>query len=339
MKPLPALLASLAILPLNVQASDVGRADQSAQKQIAIDLKSCAKPAWPKESLRNEQTGKVTLEFLIDLDGKVLESKVLQSSGFPLLDMAAQDGLAKCQFTPPPSVGRTQPTRTKMQYVWVLNGKKQSDAELQAEWQRILASAEQGNAADQYRAAGGYLLGRGGIEKDSGNAMRWLHAAAEQSHTQAMEALAYEYLRGVYMARDPEQAFALLEKAAAQNSATAQYRLAVMLLGQEGVPRDEQRSKDWLEKAAAGGLAPAKGALGALLLRQGDEHAADALRLLQEAVDAHDRPSQFVMAGFYEKGEHVPQDRSKALALYERAAAAGYPKAREAMLRIKAQEQ
>jgi len=223
--------------------------------------------------------------------------------------------------------------------VWVMDGKKWSDAELQAEWQRILASAEQGNAADQYRAAGGYLLGRGGIEKDSGNAMRWLHAAAEQSHTQAMEALAYEYLRGVYMARDPERAFALLEKAAAQNSATAQYRLAVMLLGQEGVPRDEQRSKDWLEKAAAGGLAPAKGALGALLLRQGDEHAADALRLLQEAVDAHDRPSQFVMAGFYEKGEHVPQDRSKVLALYERAAAAGYPKAREAMLRIKAQEQ
>lgn len=156
----PALLACLAIVPAQAQSEGVGRLDQSAQKQLSVDLKSCAKPTWPKESLQREETGKVTLEFLVGLDGKVLESKVLKSSGFPLLDMAAQDGLAKCQFTPPSSIGRSVPTRTRMQYVWTLDSNGPTPEQMHADWQRNVAEAEQGNAESQARAGMGYLYGR-----------------------------------------------------------------------------------------------------------------------------------------------------------------------------------
>jgi TonB family protein len=58
----------------------------------------CAKPIYPKESLRFEQQGKVELEFLIDTDGSVVDSRIKKSSGFPILDTAAIDGLSKCRF-------------------------------------------------------------------------------------------------------------------------------------------------------------------------------------------------------------------------------------------------
>lgn len=52
------------------------------------DFHSCAKSEWPKTSLRNEEIGTVTLSFLIGVDGRVADSKVLKSSGFCDLDKA-----------------------------------------------------------------------------------------------------------------------------------------------------------------------------------------------------------------------------------------------------------
>lgn len=58
----------------------------------------CARPIYPRESLRYEQQGRVDLEFLIDSDGSVVDSRIKKTSGFPLLDTAAIDGLSKCRF-------------------------------------------------------------------------------------------------------------------------------------------------------------------------------------------------------------------------------------------------
>jgi protein TonB len=84
-----------------------------------FDLNTC-KPEWPKSSLRNEETGTVTLEFLIGVDGRVVESRVLKSSGFRDLDKAAQNGLGKCPFKPAMVDGKPEQTWTKVQYVWTL---------------------------------------------------------------------------------------------------------------------------------------------------------------------------------------------------------------------------
>lgn len=85
-----------------------------------VDAKNCDKPEYPRKSLRNEETGIVTLQFLIGLDGRVVESKIEKSSGSKDLDNAARAGLSLCKFKPGTIDGKPQQSWTKMQYVWKL---------------------------------------------------------------------------------------------------------------------------------------------------------------------------------------------------------------------------
>jgi protein TonB len=84
------------------------------------DFNTCAKPEWPKASLRNEETGTVTLSFLIGTDGRVADSKVVKSSGFRDLDKAALAGIGKCRFKPGMVDGKPEQAWMQMQYVWTL---------------------------------------------------------------------------------------------------------------------------------------------------------------------------------------------------------------------------
>jgi bla regulator protein BlaR1 len=84
------------------------------------NFNSCAKPVWPKQSLRDENTGTVTLGFKISEDGRVEESRVKKSSGFAALDEAARDGIAKCRFRPATQGGKPVAAWMQMQYVWTL---------------------------------------------------------------------------------------------------------------------------------------------------------------------------------------------------------------------------
>ena len=85
-----------------------------------VDARNCDKPEYPRKSLRNEETGTVTLQFLIGLDGRVVESRIDKSSGFKDLDNAARAGLSLCKFKPGTVDGKPQQSWTKMQYVWKL---------------------------------------------------------------------------------------------------------------------------------------------------------------------------------------------------------------------------
>lgn len=84
------------------------------------DFNTCAKPEFPKASLRNEETGTVTLSFLIGVDGRVMDSKVSKSSGFRDLDRAAQSAIGKCRFKPAMVDGKPEQQWTAVQYVWTL---------------------------------------------------------------------------------------------------------------------------------------------------------------------------------------------------------------------------
>jgi protein TonB len=85
-----------------------------------VDFNSCSKPDYPRNSLRNEEEGTVTLQFLIGVDGSVVDSKVEKSSGHRALDRAAQRALSQCRFKPGMIDGKPQQTWTKVQYVWKL---------------------------------------------------------------------------------------------------------------------------------------------------------------------------------------------------------------------------
>ena len=85
-----------------------------------VDFNTCAKPAYPRKSLRNEEQGTVVLQFLIGVDGRVADSKVEKSSGFRDLDSAARNALGQCRFKPGLADGKPQQSWVKVQYVWKL---------------------------------------------------------------------------------------------------------------------------------------------------------------------------------------------------------------------------
>lgn len=83
-----------------------------------IDTKSCDLPKYPKASLMNEETGTVSMSFLIGVDGKVAESKVDSSSGSKSLDKAALSAFALCKFKPGTKDGKVEQMWVKVDYVW-----------------------------------------------------------------------------------------------------------------------------------------------------------------------------------------------------------------------------
>ncbi len=81
---------------------------------------NCIKPQWPEASLRNEESGTVKLSFLIGVDGKVRETRIVDSSGYGRLDRAAATALQKCSFTLLKDNGKPTEGWHAMQYVWFL---------------------------------------------------------------------------------------------------------------------------------------------------------------------------------------------------------------------------
>lgn len=81
---------------------------------------SCPKAVWPRASLRYEETGKITLAFFVDADGKVLRTRKLDSTGYTELDNAALVSISGCRFRAARLAGKPVASWVRMQYVWTL---------------------------------------------------------------------------------------------------------------------------------------------------------------------------------------------------------------------------
>lgn len=92
----------------------------AAHTPAIVNFKTCTKPEWPKQDLKAEHTGTVTLSFRVSESGEVTGSRIVHSSGHPGLDMAARRGIEKCSFKPATVRGKPVPTWQQMQYVWTL---------------------------------------------------------------------------------------------------------------------------------------------------------------------------------------------------------------------------
>lgn len=79
----------------------------------------CAQPAWPLNAKRHGAQGRVTLHFTVEADGKVSKAAVIRSSGYPALDEAARDALAKCVFQPETQDGKPVASKVIMPYQWI----------------------------------------------------------------------------------------------------------------------------------------------------------------------------------------------------------------------------
>jgi len=83
---------------------------------------SCAPPQYPEDAEDMEQTGISVLQFLIDDNGNVVQSRIASSSGHASLDDAAEEALGQCKFRPAIGAdGKPQEAWTSIRYVWQLN--------------------------------------------------------------------------------------------------------------------------------------------------------------------------------------------------------------------------
>ena len=85
-----------------------------------VNAASCDKPEYPPAARRANETGTVLLNFLIDVNGKVIDSKVERSSGSRRLDDAARAGLELCTFRPATADGKPLRAWARIEYVWRL---------------------------------------------------------------------------------------------------------------------------------------------------------------------------------------------------------------------------
>jgi len=85
-----------------------------------VDSRFCSKPEYPSASRRFEESGVVVLNFLIDADGRVVQSNIHSSSGYERLDEAARQALSLCRFKPGTVDGKPEKSWHKLKYVWKL---------------------------------------------------------------------------------------------------------------------------------------------------------------------------------------------------------------------------
>jgi protein TonB len=83
-----------------------------------VNSANCETPDYPSASRRLEEEGTVSLRFLVGVDGKVIQSEVVKSSGFKRLDEAARAGLSRCAFKPATVNGKPEQAWASMNYTW-----------------------------------------------------------------------------------------------------------------------------------------------------------------------------------------------------------------------------
>jgi TonB family protein len=88
--------------------------------EAQIDSRTCDKPEYPATALRYGEQGTVTLLYVVDEQGQVIDSEVKKSSGFGDLDAEAKVALGMCRFKPVSIYGAKGRSIATVDYVWKL---------------------------------------------------------------------------------------------------------------------------------------------------------------------------------------------------------------------------
>jgi TonB family protein len=93
-------------------------ADGPKNVKARMLLESCERPDYPPGSIEAGESGLVLLEFLVGVDGKLLESNIKKTSGFVKLDEAARLSLSRCKFSPAHKDGVPIQSTALIEYLW-----------------------------------------------------------------------------------------------------------------------------------------------------------------------------------------------------------------------------
>ena len=144
----------------------------------------------------------------------------------------------------------------------------------------------------------------GGVQADRAKAAEWYEKAAQQGYARAQYNLGNLYYEGIGAKKDYEKALYWYQKAADQKEPRAQERHGILYEFGHGVPMDKAKARAWYQLAAA----------------------------------RRDLPMPSTTLGFcWNKAWVDPRDLEQAAKWYEKAAAQGSYKAREALPRVQAQ--
>src|SRR6185437_10193249 len=78
----------------------------------------CSAPAYSADAAHFGKDSTVELLFLIDAEGKTLETSVGATSAWPLLDNLAREAFAHCAFPPVLQNGKPAPALIKATFTW-----------------------------------------------------------------------------------------------------------------------------------------------------------------------------------------------------------------------------
>lgn len=86
--------------PARTEAAAAPVAPALTEARFDADYLQNPKPVYPRTSRRLEEQGKVLLRVHVAADGSAREIEIKQSSGFPRLDAAAREAVARWKFVP-----------------------------------------------------------------------------------------------------------------------------------------------------------------------------------------------------------------------------------------------
>lgn len=166
-----------------------------------------------------------------------------------------------------------------------------------------------------------------------------LQQAAEQSDAEALFMLGKLAMAGHGLPPSEDAAFKYCRKAAELGHSDAQYELAAMYALGRGTKADDGKALEWGRKSVAQGNPKAKYSVGRLLLIGQDAvNQREALDLLAQASDAGIDEAGMLLAEAQVDGKYgVVQDRKAGIAVLEKVAARGNPKAKEVLIQLRAE--
>jgi protein TonB len=120
--PLPQSTAITAVTPEKPVAPPPPPVAAAARVMPKIDGRRSQELEYPATSRRLGEQGAVTMQVLVDVDGHVIDAKLVQSSGFERLDQAALDNVKRdYRFIP----GTVDGKPAEMWYTFKVNWKLQ----------------------------------------------------------------------------------------------------------------------------------------------------------------------------------------------------------------------
>ncbi|NLI98782.1 energy transducer TonB [bacterium] len=96
-----------------IKTADPGELDSP------IKIVATKAPEYSDEARKSEREGTVIVEMLVDTDGKVIEKKIVESSGHTDLDNAALEAASGWSFSAPVSAGKNVRTKISVPFEFV----------------------------------------------------------------------------------------------------------------------------------------------------------------------------------------------------------------------------